>query len=141
MIRRSQKVSSFKGFLCFPGGGVNIGENLVDATIRELKEETGLILPAKELKFCAHSICYHPDINIFRTDTLFRAVLDEKLTPAGSWEGDCKWYRVSDLENEKLISAAVNDYGFVFDTRHEKHMFTYAEYIGNEFRNIKTSIV
>lgn len=40
---------NWKG-ICFPGGHIEDGEGLVEATIREVKEETGLIV--SDLKAC-----------------------------------------------------------------------------------------
>ena len=41
MIRR--KNDPFKGFLAFPGGFIDEGEDPKDACLRELKEECGIL--------------------------------------------------------------------------------------------------
>lgn len=49
MVRRSN--DPYKDMLCLPGGFVNVNETLLDASIRELKEETGLVVPPNKVEF------------------------------------------------------------------------------------------
>jgi len=43
---------NYKGYWVIPGGGVNLGETIKDAGIREIKEETGL--DVEIVKFIGH---------------------------------------------------------------------------------------
>ena len=48
-IRRSQKVVA-PGKICFPGGGIEEGESIEEALIREINEELGIqVAPVREL--------------------------------------------------------------------------------------------
>jgi bifunctional NMN adenylyltransferase/nudix hydrolase len=49
-VRRGGKYG--KGLLAWPGGYIKVDEYIIDSCIRELKEETGLKVPADELKKC-----------------------------------------------------------------------------------------
>ncbi len=52
MVRRSRHVP-LPGKVCFPGGGVNIGETQEAACIREAQEELGVgVLPVKAVWRC-----------------------------------------------------------------------------------------
>jgi 8-oxo-dGTP diphosphatase len=47
LIRRGQE--PLRGRWMIPGGGVEAGETLEDAIVREIEEETGLVVKAREL--------------------------------------------------------------------------------------------
>lgn len=44
LLRRANYMKTFKGKWCLPGGHIDKGEDSKNAIIRELKEETGIIL-------------------------------------------------------------------------------------------------
>jgi 8-oxo-dGTP pyrophosphatase MutT (NUDIX family) len=88
----------------FPGGGINRGESVVDATSRELKEELNLDLKStKELheepKICKKNgllMRYHyVSIKLKNPDA--KLELDHELT-------DAKWFIINDL---KKVSSEV----------------------------------
>lgn len=44
LLRRANYMKTFRGKWCLPGGHIDKGEESKDAIIRELKEETGIII-------------------------------------------------------------------------------------------------
>jgi len=51
--RRTSKTDAFPGYSCLPGGFVDEGEQVEQAMIREIKEETGLEVPLSKLNLFA----------------------------------------------------------------------------------------
>lgn len=46
-----KRTDDFKGFYLLPGGHVDEGERVIDAAVRELKEELGIIVQQQDLQF------------------------------------------------------------------------------------------
>ena len=49
LLKRGETAPWQPNKYCLPGGGVEVNENLIDAGIRELFEETGIILETSQL--------------------------------------------------------------------------------------------
>ena len=88
----------WKGFT-LPGGHIEPGESIVDAVVREMKEETGLMIKSPRLcgvkQFPIEGGRYI--VFLFETDQF-----DGEL--AGSDEGKMHWVKVSNLSNVNLVS-------------------------------------
>eukprot|EP01043_Picozoa_sp_COSAG02_P066166 COSAG02_NODE_10209_length_1995_cov_1.378692_1_plen_160_part_10 len=50
LTRRAQRMRSFPGSWVLPGGGLDPGESMADAVIREVQEETGVALDEDSLR-------------------------------------------------------------------------------------------
>ncbi|SCZ11753.1 8-oxo-dGTP diphosphatase [Alkaliphilus peptidifermentans] len=98
--------SNWKG-ITFPGGHVENGESIIESTIREVKEETGL--DVKDLKFSGLIDWYNDESNerwfvfLFKTNTYSGEILDE------THEGKVFWTDLDELPNLKLASG-MDDY-------------------------------
>ena len=88
----------WKGFT-LPGGHIEPGESIVDAVVREMKEETGLMIKSPRLcgvkQFPIEGGRYI--VFLFETDQF-----DGEL--AGSDEGKMHWVKISELSNVNLVS-------------------------------------
>ena len=42
--------SNYGGVILLPGGSIDVGETKIEALIRELKEETGILYPSNDLQ-------------------------------------------------------------------------------------------
>ena len=88
----------WKGFT-LPGGHIEPGESIVDAVVREMKEETGLMIKSPRLcgvkQFPIEGGRYI--VFLFETDQF-----DGEL--ASSDEGKMHWVKISELSNVNLVS-------------------------------------
>lgn len=87
----------WKGYT-LPGGHIEPGESIVDAVVREMKEETGLTIKAPRLcgvkQFPIEGGRYI--VFLFETDQFEGKVVD-------SDEGKMHWGKISELSNVKLV--------------------------------------
>ena len=87
----------WEGFT-FPGGHIEPGESIVDAVIREMKEETGLTIKAPRLcgvkQFPSDGGRYL--VFLFETDQFEGEVSDSE-------EGKMYWVKRSELSNVNLV--------------------------------------
>lgn len=97
ILLQNRVKNNWKGYT-FPGGHVEKGESFVEATIREIKEETGLTV--KNLQLCG--------IKQFPIDHGRYIVLLYKTNQyeghlISSQEGEMKWIDRKSLENIELV--------------------------------------
>ena len=87
----------WKGYT-LPGGHIETGESIVDAVIREMKEETGLTIKTPRLcgvkQFPIEGGRYI--VFLFETDQFEGELTDSE-------EGKMHWIKVSDLSNVNLV--------------------------------------
>lgn len=99
-----------KGYLDFPGGFVEAGENFEQTTRRELKEELGI--DVGELKYLCSSIdeYLYQDVNYKVSGVAYTADLPEgaKLIPADDVSG-VEFYKLSDIPTDRLAWPSMRE--------------------------------
>ena len=82
-----------------PGGHIETGESIVDAVVREMKEETGLTIKAPRLcgvkQFPIEGGRYI--VFLFETDQFEGKLVDSE-------EGKMHWVKISELSNVNLVN-------------------------------------
>lgn len=106
--RRSE--SDKKQIWAIPSGHVEKGETIIEAAVREMKEETNLKLKPKNLQFIEKSETKNKAI--FTYATVYKKDKKEK---AGSDAEYIEWINVTDLPDlawncKELINRALKDY-------------------------------
>lgn len=93
-------------FLAAPGGGLEEQENIEQAIIREVKEETGLIVKPKSVAMIEDLICNKfKMIKIWMTCDIIEGVI--RKTQGAVDEGiiEVGWYNKVQLENETVYPS------------------------------------
>lgn len=91
-------------FYLFPGGGMEFGETIEEAAIRETFEETGVKVKIKDL-FHVNEYIYSEDWNKRSVSMFFIAEVVEILEPTTDDEGkikEVKWIKLSELDNYEI---------------------------------------
>ncbi len=99
-IRRSSQVRA-PNKICFPGGGIQAGESIEEALIREMNEELGLLVQPVCCVWKSVSPWQVP-LHWWKVDV---ANLDH-LSPAAEEVADCFWAGVEELlEEPELLQS------------------------------------
>lgn len=88
-------------FYLFPGGGMEFGETIEEAAVRETFEETGVKVKIKDL-FHVNEYIYAEDWNKRSVSMFFKAEVVEILEPTTNDGGkikEVKWIKLSELDN------------------------------------------
>jgi len=97
MHKRAENKEKFPGFWIGPGGHVEQGEDALTAAIREVKEETGVIVHPKDVKLKVIAFHHHIDRNEVWVEYLFRANIPAEQEIQHSPEGISEWIGIEDL--------------------------------------------
>lgn len=106
LVKRGRAPS--KGFLAFPGGRVEAGESDLEAVIREIAEETGLV--ATELEPYTTIIVggERPgDAPQQYRLVVFRGFCNEGEAIAADDADDAAWYTLEDMANYELTGSTL----------------------------------
>ncbi len=97
MHKRTEDKLKFPGFWIGPGGHVEEGEDVLTAAIREIKEETGVLLETSRVKLKVLAFHHHLDRGEVWIEYLFRATIPSQQPIISTFEGESKWVTLNDL--------------------------------------------
>lgn len=106
------RIKSWKG-LAFPGGHIEDGESIIDSTIREVREETGLVI--SNLELCGIVYWFHEEtkdkfmVFSYRTQTFSGELLQE------TDEGKLHWVDKEELSSLPLAEGLRERLPMFFD--------------------------
>jgi 8-oxo-dGTP diphosphatase len=114
LIQRARE--PFKGLYALPGGFVEIQESLEEAAFRELREETGFVLPQLTQIHTFSSLDRDPRGRVI--STCFGAIMSDsssQIPQAGSDAADCAWFNIENLphlafDHEHIIRTALEKF-------------------------------
>ncbi|NKC00332.1 MAG: NUDIX domain-containing protein [Pseudomonadales bacterium] len=116
LCRISERFPAKTGCWTLPGGGINFREDPVDAMIREVQEETGLIVESSGLAGVNANSVDTDDVRYHGIQVLYHArVLGGELTNELDGTTDlCQWWRVGNLGEIDLVDLVEYGVGLAF---------------------------
>jgi 8-oxo-dGTP pyrophosphatase MutT (NUDIX family) len=111
MFKRSETKKKFPGFWSIPGGHIDEGEDPLAAAIREVKEETGVLISPADIKLKVVAMHHHLDRG--EMYVAFAFVTQLKLEPTvltSSEEGTSHWVKTSDAMNMENVFPPIRYY-------------------------------
>jgi 8-oxo-dGTP diphosphatase len=97
MHKRAETKSKWPGFWIGPGGHIEEGEDALTATIREIKEESGVDLDPSNVSLKVLAFHHHVDKGEVWMEYLFRAEIPKDQPIHSTDEGETRWIPIEEL--------------------------------------------
>jgi 8-oxo-dGTP diphosphatase len=133
--KRPDTSKNFPGFWTFPGGHIDKGEDALTSIIREIKEETGIIIKENEIELKVNAINYHINKNQTWIIFGFLANIETFQETNNTEEGKTQWFNLEALKDLNIFPPI--KYYLEFITQDNKAMlFMSAECENSELKNL-----
>jgi len=103
MHKRDENKKIFPGYWIGPGGHVDEGEDVMSTAIREVVEETGVLLGEKDIELKVIAFHHHVDRGETWIEYLFRATIQSDQAVQNTIEGESKWIPIEELQKLQNI--------------------------------------
>lgn len=103
LFQRDKNSKVFPGFWSIPGGHIDFGEDALTACIREIKEETGLVVTPVDVKL--KFIAFHNHLDRKETWNIYGFYVDVSVKHEiiNEDEGIAKWVSLDEVEKMDLF--------------------------------------
>lgn len=118
MHKRAEDKKKFPGFWIGPGGHVDEGEDVLTAVIREVKEETGVLVKEKDVTLKVLAFHHHLDRGEVWMEYLFSAKIPSDQKVKSTAEGKSGWIKVDELMKlEKVFEPSKHYFDHILNDK------------------------
>ena len=133
ILMQDRKSEDWKGYT-LPGGHVEIGESIVDAVIREMKEETGLIIRNPKLCGVKQFPIYDGDYSKGRYVVFLFETDEYSGELVSSEEGTMHWVSNSDLDKVDMVDDLPELLEVMMDGKYSEFQYIVKDKVWNIIR-------
>lgn len=108
--RRPKDWKNYPNYITVPGGHVDEGEDILSGAIREVREETGIMIKQSETRLRGLFVNHHIDKEQTWVVSVFIANIGEFQEAQSSEEGECEWMDIEYLLQQNDIFPPVRVY-------------------------------
>lgn len=103
LFQRDSNSKVFPGYWSIPGGHIDVNEDTLSACVREIQEETGLLVTTKEVKLKYIALHNHLDRNEIWHIFGFLVNIQDKHEIVNSSEGVARWISLDEVAKMNIF--------------------------------------